>query len=132
MSKIDWADVLDWDEEKLDQIRAAAYAYLKQGIYDTALTFFNALALLTPQSAYDLQTIGALYLQLGNGEKALTHLDKALKLDPNHLGAQLNRAKALFMLGKNTEGTLQAMSVEKGDNPSLANQASALILTHKE
>jgi len=98
-------------------------------MYDTALTFFDALAVLTPSTVYDLQTIGALHLQLGNGLKALEFLNRALKLDPSHIPTQLNRAKALFALGNNQQGIAQARAIERQNNKDLAAQATALILS---
>lgn len=130
MSQIQWTEVLGWGNQELDDLRYVAYSYIKQGVYDIALTFFNALAILTPQTAYDLQTIGALHLQLGNGLKALDHLDRALKLDPTHVPTQLNRAKALFALGYKQQGIAQALAIEKQADKSLSTQASALILAY--
>jgi tetratricopeptide (TPR) repeat protein len=130
VSQIQWTEVLGWGNEELDDLRYVAYSYIKQGIYDVALTFFNALAVLTPQTAYDLQTIGALHLQLGNGLKALDHLDRALKLDPTHVPTQLNRAKALFVLGYKQQGITQALAIEKQADKSISSQATALILAH--
>lgn len=130
MSQIQWTEVLGWGNQELDDLRYVAYSYIKQGVYDIALTFFNALAVLTPQTAYDLQTIGALHLQLGNGLKALDHLDRALKLDPTHVPTQLNRAKALFALGYKQQGIAQALAIEKQADKSLSTQASALILAY--
>lgn len=130
MSQIQWTEVLGWQKKELNDLRYVAYSYIKQGIYDIALTFFNAIIILEPPTAYDLQTIGAIYLQLGNGLKALDHLDRALKLDPSHIPTQLNRAKALFALGYKQQGITQALSIEKQGDKALATQAAALILSN--
>lgn len=127
MSKIQWTEVLGWGQEELDDLRYVAYSYIKQGIYDVALTIFNALAVLTPQTAYDLQTIGALYLQMGENLKALDHLDRSLKLDPTHLPSQLNRAKALLALGLKQQAIAQATLIEKREDPLVSPQAAALL-----
>ncbi len=131
MSDINWTDILGWGNEELEDLRFVAYSYIKQGIYDVALTIFNALAVLTPQTAYDLQTIGALHLQLGNGLKALDHLDRALKLDPSNLAAQLNRAKALLSLGYKQQAITAAQIIEKTAEKPLSEEASALIMANK-
>ena len=131
MSKLNWTEILGWGKEELDDLRYVAYSYIRQGIYDVALTFYDALAVLTPPSSYDLQTIGALHLQMGSGLKALDYLDRALKLDPNHLPTQLNRAKALFMLGYKRQGLVQAMELEKSVEKEISSQASALILSYR-
>lgn len=131
MSDKNWLEILNWSDEEIDDLRYVAYSYIKQGIYDIALTFFDALAVLTPPTPYDLQTVGALHLQLGNGLKALDYLDRALKAEPTHLPTQLNRAKALFMLGYKRQGLVQALELEKNPDKEIASQASALVLAYR-
>lgn len=128
---MNWMEVLGWGKGELEDLRYVAYSYIKQGVYDVALTFFDALGVLTTPSSYDLQTIGALHLQIGNGLKALDFLDRALKSEPNHPPTQLNRAKALFMLGYKRQGLLLAMELEKSTNPDIAAQAAALVLSYR-
>lgn len=131
MSKLDWLGILGWGSEEIADLRYVAYSYIKEGVYDVALTFFDALSVLSPPIPYDLQTVGALHLQLGNGLKALDFLDRALKMEPTHLPTQLNRAKALFMLGYKQQGLLQALNLEKCADPQIATQASALVLAYR-
>lgn len=131
MSQIQWTEVLGWGHEEIEDLRYVGYSYIKQGIYDIALTFFNAITVLEPFNPYDLQTLGALHLQLGNGLKALDHLDKALKLDPSHIPSQLNRAKALFALGYKSQGLTQALAVERQGEKPFSDQASVLILANR-
>lgn len=128
---MNWLEILGWGNEEIGDLRYVAYSYIKQGVYDVALTFFDALAVLTPPIAYDLQTIGALHLQLGNGLKALDFLDRALKMEPGHLFTQLNRAKALFMLGYKRQGLVQVLELEKCPDKEIASQASALVLAYR-
>src|ERR1700722_3312701 len=104
MSKINWCEKLGWNDEHLEDLRFAGYAYLRQGKYDIAISFFEALAVLDKESAYDSQTLGALYLQLGNPQKALKWLDQALKMDTDHAPTLLNLCKTLFLMGKKAEG----------------------------
>lgn len=128
---VEWLEILGWSQEEINDLRYVAYSYIKQGIYDVALTFFEALSVLTPPIAYDLQTMGALHLQLGNGLKALDYLDRALRMEPNHSMTQLNRAKALFMLGYKRQGLAQAIELEKCEDKEVASQASALVLAYR-
>lgn len=131
MSDMNWLEMLGWDEEEIGDLRYVAYSYIKQGVYDIALTFFDALSVLTPPVPYDLQTIGALHLQLGNGLKALDYLDRALKMEPGHLPTQLNRSKALFMLGYKRQGLVQVLELERCPDQEIASQASALVLAYR-
>jgi tetratricopeptide (TPR) repeat protein len=128
---MDWIDIFGWKNESLDDLRFVAYSYIKQGSYDIALTFFEALSILSPESSYDLQTIGALHLQMGNGLQALNSLDKALKSDPTHPLTKLNRTKALLMLGYKRQGLAQAMELQRSDDPEIAKAASALIICYQ-
>lgn len=131
MSRINWCNELGWTEDHLDDLRNTGYAYLRQGKYDIAISFFEALSVLDPESAYDVQTLGALYLQIGNPTKALKWLDRALKLEADHGPTLLNLCKALFMLGKKQEALKLAHVLKNEPNLVISNAARALILAHE-
>ena|SRR3990167_1706201 len=126
----DWLSILGWGPDELEDLRFIGYSYIKQGKYDIATSFFESLVLLSPDTDYDLQTLGALYLQTGNNLMALNYIEKALKKNPSHLHSQLNRAKALLMLGYKKQGLTQARSLEHCANEPIANQAQALLLAY--
>jgi len=130
MKKIDWLELLGWTDEQLDDIRNTGYAYIRQGKYETALALFKALVILAPESAYDEQTLGALYLQIGNAEDAIKHLDRALKLDADHSPTLLNLAKAKLMQGKKEEGLKLAEILQNDPNRAISSVAKALILAY--
>lgn len=130
MSKINWTKELHWNEEHLDDLRYTGFAYLKQGKYDIAITFFEALAVLDPENAYDSQTLGALYLQINEPKKAIKWLDQALKIEGDHGPTLLNLCKALFMLGKKEEGLKLANILKNEPSVQISNIAKALILAH--
>lgn len=132
MSKINWLKKLNWTEEQLDDLRVAGYAYIRQGKYEIALPFFEALAVLDPDSSYDSQTLGAIYLQMNQPLKALKSFDKALKLEADHAPTLLNVTKALFMLGRKDEGLKLAHILKKEKNIQIANTASALIMAYEQ
>ncbi|MBS0606159.1 MAG: type III secretion chaperone [Parachlamydiales bacterium] len=130
MSNVEWLSILGWGGDELEDLRFVGYSYIKQGKYDIATTFFEALVILDPNSSYDLQTLGALFLQRGNNLMALNYIEKALRLDPTHVPTLLNRTKALFALGYKKQGLMQARSLQKNPNEEIANQAQALILAY--
>jgi len=130
MGRIDWLKTLHWSQDQVDDLRYTGYAYLRQGKYDIALTFFEALNALDGTSSYDAQTVGALYLQLGNAQKALKFLDKALKLEADHGPTLLNMCKALFLLGKKDEALKLATILKNEPDFGISNVAKALILAH--
>lgn len=130
MSSVKWLDILGWKGEELEDLRFVGYSYIRQGLYDIAITFFEALAVLSPNEAYDLQTLGALYLQKGNNLMALNYLEKAIKIDPKHGPTLLNRTKALLALGYKKQGLVQARLLEKNPEEIIASQASALVMAY--
>lgn len=130
MSQTNWLDLLGWTPSEMEDIRFTGYSYLKQGQYQAALKFFEALVILSGDNAYDLQTLGALYLETGNHLSALNYLERALKIETSHEPTRLNRAKALFLLGYKRQGLSQAAELERSSNAYIANQARALTLAY--
>lgn len=130
MKSEEWLEILGWGQDELDDLRFVGYSYIRQGHYDTAITFFEALIILAPQSAYDLQTLGALYLQKGNNLAALNYIERSLKVEPNHIPSLLNRTKALFSLGYKRQAVMQALELQKNADKRVVEQATALLMVH--
>ena len=130
MSRINWLEKLQWTQEHLDEMRHTGYAYIRQGKYDIALPFFEALVILDKESAYDAQTLGAIYVEINQPEKAIKSLDRALQIESDHSPTLLNLTKAFFMSGKKEEGKRLANILKKDRNPFISSQASALLLAY--
>lgn len=131
LEAVDWLQFLGWNQKTLSDLRSVGYLYVQQGVYSTALKIFNALVVLGSKNLYDLQTIGALHLEMNHPVEALEMLDRALKLDPEHLETKLNQAKALFIMGYKKQAFNAFMELEKCKDPKIQDQASALLLTNK-
>ena len=127
MAKKKWLEILNWSEKNINDLRIVAYSYIKEGKYDIALKFLNALKILSPNNVYEKQTIGAIYLQQGKSLDALTNFDEALKADPYHYPTLLNRAKALFSLGYKIQAKAQTYSLVHCKDKSIAKDAKALL-----
>jgi len=128
MGKINWAEKLGWNEDQIEELRMTGYAYVRQGKYDIALDFFQALRVLDPESLYDAQTVGAIYVQMNQPDEAIKALEDALKLEGDHTPTLVNLCKALFMSDKKNEG-IKLAEILKGDkNPLVSSQAEALLL----
>lgn len=128
MSRTDWQGKLNWTEDNIDDLEMAGYHYIRQGKYEIACNFFRALVVLRPNDAYDLQTLGALYLQLDDPVKALEYFDKSLQLEADHAPTLLNITKALLALGKKEEALRLAKILSNEPNSKVANTAKALLL----
>ncbi len=130
MSEIEWCKKLGWTNEQLEDLRYAGYSYLRQGKYDIAISFYEALVVLDSKNAYDAQTLGALYLQMKEPIKALKWLDCAIKLEDKHAPTLLNMSKAFLMLNKKEEALKIAAILKENPDHSIANSARALILAY--
>ena len=130
MSSLKWSEIVGWDAEALEDLRYLGYAYLKQGKFDIAQSFFEALVTFNQNDAYDLQTLGGLYLETGQNLQALSTIEQALKVEPSHPLTLLNRVKALFALGYRRQAIAQAKALVSHSDAAIANQASALLLSY--
>ncbi|MGR3972974.1 MAG: type III secretion chaperone [Candidatus Rhabdochlamydia sp.] len=126
----DWTTILGWNEESLEDLRGLGFSYLKQGKYEIAASFFETIVTLKVPTAYDLQTLGALYLEVGKNFQALDMMERALKIEPLNLETLLNKVKALFALGFRRQAIAQATLLSQDANPLIADQASALLLAY--
>jgi len=130
MGSINWKELLGWNSEQLDELRLTGFIFLREGQYPKALLFFKALSLIDPSSAYDKQTLGALYVQMGLGEEALPALEEALALDPSHEPTLLNRVKALLLQQRKEEALALARALQKSEDISISGDATALVAAY--
>ena len=130
MSQTNWIELLGWSNKQIEDIRFAGYSFIKQGQYEHAIKFFEVLAILPDKNAYDLQTLGGIYLQIGDNILALNFLEKALSIDPTHEPTLLNRTKALFLLGYKKQAFAQSARLEKSADSFIVDQARALTLAY--
>lgn len=130
MAQIDWENVIGWQEDQINELRFSGFSLLREGQYDKALLIFEALVLLKQKNAYDHQTLGTLYLQIGEREKALEWLNRALAIDPIHEPTLLNKAKALLLLKRKGEAFVLLSQLEKSPLSFIAGDATALRLCY--
>ena len=128
---MNWLQYLGWSDKQLQDLRFLGYSYFSQGKFDIAINFFEGLLVLDNENVYDLQELGALYLEKGQSLKALDYLDKALKKDPSYLPSLVNKTKALFSLGYKNQGLALARSLLSCGDKTIENLAEALILAYK-
>lgn len=121
---------MGWNDQQLDELRLSGFSFLREGKYDKALLFFQTLVIVDPKSSYDSQTLGALYLQMGEKEKALKSLNQALQLQPSHEPTLLNKAKTLLLLDRKEEAFIIARNLLTSQDPSISGDASAIIAAY--
>ena len=130
MAKVNWREILGWSDDQLEELRLSGFSFLREGHYQKALLFYEALVILDPSSDYDAQTLGALYLHLGEHAKAIPILEQALKLDPTHEPSLLNKAKALLMANRKFEALEIIKQLEKSADSAISGDAAALIYAY--
>lgn len=130
MKKVNWSELLGWKETQFNDLRNAGFAYIRQGKYEIAKSFFQALVILEPNNSYNHQTLGAIYLELSLPNEALVSLEKALKLHADHSPTLLNFVKAQLMLGKKQEALKLAKLLSKDSNRIISNFSQAILLAY--
>lgn len=88
-----------WTPEEMRLIAELGYALAEQGRDREAITIFEGLASLAPAITYFQSALGALWLRLGEPERAIAHLDRVLSADPQDLIALVNRGEAAMQTG---------------------------------
>ncbi len=131
MASRDWKKELGWNEDHLEEMRNIGYSYIRQGKYDIALPFFEALIVLDPESVYDFQLLGAIYVQMNRPKLAIRYLNKALQFEGNHGPTLLNLMKAYFMSHQIEEGLRLAKILQNDSDSYISSSAKALILCYE-
>ena len=137
MAKVDWVKKLGWDFNHLEDIIFVGYHYIRQGRYQIAQAFFEGLVAmnadqpLAQQLAYDYETLGALYLQLGDYARSLRYLERAHRMQPENGRVLLNKVKALVALKRVMEGLALAHALTNSKDPILRDRAQAIILSQE-
>lgn len=130
MLDIDWKEIMGWGEAQIREARSIGYLYYKQGSFDIAAKSFEALITINPHALYELQTLGAIYLEMNRPKEALEMLDRALSIQPSHEPTLFHRCKALLAVG-DKHGALEiAHLLKNSSDPRLANSARTLCATH--
>lgn len=125
-----WLDILGWTTHHVDELRFTGFDFLREAKYERAKIYFEALVILDPSSAYDKQTLGAIYLELDEHQKAFDVLQDSLRLDPTNSAAKLNQAKALIGLNQLPQALEMIRMLKKDADPSIASDAQALLLAY--
>ena len=125
-----WTEYLGWSHQQINDLRYLGHAYLAEGKYKIATSFFEALIIFDPNNISDIQTLGALYLETGNDLDALNFLNSSLKIQPNNQITLLNKAKALLNIGYKKQAIALAKTLQNSDNKIVQNQASALVIAY--
>ena len=127
---MNWKQFLGFDNTQIDDLRYVGYSYIKEGHYHIAIRFFEALTILEPKSAYDFQTLGALYLQTNQLQYSLNYLERALRLEPTHELTMLNKLKALYLLGYQKQANKLADELIKSASLPIRTKAESLLLAY--
>lgn len=93
----------EWNKDEIRIISEIAYSLAQQGRYGEAIVIFEGLLAIAPATAYFQAALGALYLRVKNIEKAVEHLNHALKIEQGDVISLVNRGEALLLAGKISE-----------------------------
>ncbi|HMV65395.1 MAG TPA: tetratricopeptide repeat protein [Myxococcota bacterium] len=88
---------------ELDLIQARVL--VAQGVPDEALHLLEQLVPRMPKDARPLQTLGVVYSDLGDYEKAIASLRRAIELEPNNAATHNNLGFLLMGVGRCADAT---------------------------
>ncbi|MFZ4672792.1 type III secretion chaperone [bacterium] len=125
-----WLEKLGLSDNELDDLRVLAFSYIRQGHYKTALKIYKGIVILSNKSPEDLETLGALLLEIGEPKEAIDPLEKALKIHKDHLKTRLNYAKALLLSGYRQRGVQECIELMRCKDPAVSLDAEALKLAY--
>lgn len=86
----------NWTSDEIRLVSELGYALAQQGRNSEAIVIFEGLSALAPATHYFDSALGALWLREAVFEKAVQHLDSALRSDPDDIPNRVNRAEALI------------------------------------
>ncbi|MDD9899678.1 MAG: tetratricopeptide repeat protein [Alphaproteobacteria bacterium] len=88
-----------------------AEAQLSEGKYMQAMETLSGVVNRRPGDADALTYIGFAWLKMGDTDKAQKYIDRALKYDPKHLGANKYKADIFLMQGKTAQAHEQMQAL---------------------
>jgi Flp pilus assembly protein TadD len=89
-----------WTNEEIRLTSELAYGLAEQGRTAEAIVLFEGLAVLAPATVYFDAALGALRLRANDPQRALRHLNVALKAEPRDAVSLVNRGEAFLLLGE--------------------------------
>ena len=92
--------IAGWTEEDVFVVAERAHSLYLQGCYREAAAIFEGLIVVDPENRYCRTALAALYLALGEQQKALDQADQALALDDGDVEARARCAEARLALGR--------------------------------
>lgn len=90
-------------------------ALMETGRFSEAAATFNTALRRAPDNPSVLYNCGRIALMSGNPREALSLFERAVSLAPEHLGARLERARTLGMLGLDSQAEEAALAILASD-----------------
>ena len=117
-----WALWLDAPDEAAQEVLDRGMQQRASYDYTGAHATFTTLIAYCPMYAEGYNQRAFVHFLTGNHDEALTDLEQALALSPNHVGAQSGRALTLMHQGKIPEARAQMLEA-LANNPWLSERA---------
>jgi putative PEP-CTERM system TPR-repeat lipoprotein len=107
-----------------------ALAHLQNNEMEKALAAAEKWQLVSPVDGWALK--GVIYIRANQKDKAFSSLYEALKLDPNHLGAQMNLIKLALRANKKQIALKEAKNILANDAGSMKAMVIIVNILHSE
>lgn len=124
----------EWNKDEIRIISEIAYSLAQQGRHNEAIVIFEGLLAIAPATAYFQAALGALYLRVKDIERAVEHLDAALKIEKSDVVSLVNRGEAKLLAGNIAEAGKDlenALEIAARRSPDQADINDEIALTVK-
>src|SRR5688572_11777181 len=92
-----------WTDDEVYLVAVRGHSLFLQGRYAESAAIFEGLHAVRPRDFYCANALAALYIQLGQIERAIDILSEALSSQPDHLETRARRCEAYVMAGRLAE-----------------------------
>lgn len=117
-------------DKSYESTLSSALAFEKEGNIDKAIEQYLNASRINPKKAEPLTKASILYLLLNQKDKAVFYAEKAVKVEPQHVGAWLNMSVMDLAHGRFSEAvnsTGRGLALSPGNIQLLNNQATAFF-----
>ena len=92
-----------WSKEEIYLLAERGYAFYLQGCYEEAAVIFEGVLAIEPRHVYCRTALSAVYLAMGDAQRAARELTALLEQNPADYEARARRCEAYCDLGRWSE-----------------------------
>jgi Flp pilus assembly protein TadD len=92
-----------WTDDEVYLVAVRGHSLFLQGRYAESATIFEGLHAVRPRDLYCANALAALYIQMGQIQRAIDILSEALASQPDHVETRARRCEAYVIAGRQAD-----------------------------